>query len=95
VLPVSITRRNWRPSLSAAEVTVPLADEPEAPIDADLRLVAEHGCGDLRQRCAVRAIADLAADLHRPARIDIVDARWASPSAPGAPCPACCARSAG
>ena len=39
------------------------ADKAEAPIYADMRLVAEHGRCDLRQRCPVGAIADLAADL--------------------------------
>lgn len=47
-----------------------LADKAEAPIDTDMRLVAEHRRCDLRQRCPVGAIADLAADLEGPARID-------------------------
>ena len=33
----------------AAEVTAAFADKAEAPIDADMRLIAEHRCGDLRQ----------------------------------------------
>jgi hypothetical protein len=49
-----------------------LADEPIAPIDADMRLVAEHRRGDLWQRHAVGPIADLAPDLHGPARIDVL-----------------------
>src|SRR5690606_7702413 len=39
---------------------LPLADEAEASVDADVTLVAEHGCCDLRQRRAVRPVTDLA-----------------------------------
>ena len=50
----------------------PLADKAEAPVDADMRLVAEHRRGDLRQGGAIGAVADLAAHLYRPAGIDIL-----------------------
>ena len=48
------------------------ADKAEPLIDADMRLVADHGRGDLRQRRPLLEIADLAADLQRPARIGIL-----------------------
>ncbi len=62
-----------------------LADEPIAPVDADMRLVAEHGRGDLRQRRAVGTIADFAADLHGPARINILLVRLVRLAAPDLP----------
>ena len=53
------------------------ADKAEAPIDADVRIVAEHGRCDLRQRYSVGMIPELAPDLQRPARIDILLVRLA------------------
>ena len=59
-----------------------LADETKVPIDADMRLVAKHRRGDLRKRGPVGALADLAADLHGPARIDILLVRLVRLAAP-------------
>lgn len=61
-------------------------DEPKAPIDADMRLVAEYRGRDLRQRRPVGTITDLAPDLDRPARIDILLARLVGLATPGLLC---------
>ncbi len=62
------------------------ARRPADPAYADMRFVAEHRRGDLRQRRAVSAITDLAAYLYRLARIDILLVRFvrlAPPYLPG------------
>jgi hypothetical protein len=53
-------------------------------------LVAEHRCGDLRQRRPVGAVADFASDLQRPARIDIFLVRFVRLAAPDLLCRLAC-----
>ena len=49
-----------------------LADEAVPAVDRDVRFVPEHRHRDLRQGRPVRAIADLTADLQRPAGVGVL-----------------------
>lgn len=49
-----------------------LPDEAETPVDRDMGFVAEHRQGDPRQGRPIGTVADLAADLQRPAGIDVL-----------------------
>lgn len=48
------------------------ADKTEPPVDGDVRLLAEHRLNDLRQRHAVRAIADFTPNFEGPTRAGVL-----------------------